>query len=448
MWVLEQIRESVDENHFTLPVEYSLRLAEAMFGERTAQAKRPKHTLCPNIITPSTIPKFFIPPKITPQQEPSKAPDWSKPFPVVKGTVNGIMVEDAAPAREPFKTHVIQVENVDELPRAFSDEGSTNADPRSQAALSLPHLAKAQTCYGFCTLLESPHTRRKESLFHSDPAACGLTLLPPRSPSAGSSPKPPHCAAFSLNKLASRLPTHRAMALHRQVVSLDSDTTSSTESSPFNSPLLARPPPRSYLLKALGHERLVSRAGRKSLLSRNNSLSTDEGSSTDSSPNVVRRSSDEPEEPLTPANVFGLAPPPVFPTDGVLCRERVMREHLVPVGREGNLRLAAEYCPQNHRFRVRLISAEGLYAVSTDPKSINCSISVCLLPGKMQKQRSTVIKRSRNPIFNEDFFFDGICEEHLGNWFLRFKVVNKMSTMKRDYILGDCEILLPSILSG
>ncbi|KAJ3593850.1 hypothetical protein NHX12_006184 [Muraenolepis orangiensis] len=446
MWVLEQIKESVDQNHLTLPVEYSLRLAEIMFGEKMAQEKRQKHTLCPNVITPSTIPKFCIPPKITPQQEPNKTPDWSKHVPAVKGTENSLVVESEAPAREVFNTHIIQVENVDELPcgssGAFSDEESTNADPRSQAALSLPHLAKAQTCYGFCTLLESPHTRRKESLFHSD----GLQLLSPRSRSPSTySSKPPHSASFSLNKLASRLPS-RVMALHRQGT-LDSDTTSSTESSPFNSPLLARPLPRSSLLKALGQERMLSRAGRKLLISRNDSLSTDEGSSTDSSPNVVRRASDGLEESLVLAKVFGLAPPPSFPTDVILCRERVMKENLVPIGRDGTLRLSAEYCPQNQRLRVRLISAEGLYAISVDPKSINCSVSVCLLPGKMQKQRSTVIKRSRNPIFNEDFFFDGICEEHVGKWCLRFKVVNKMSTMKRDYILGDCEILLSSILT-
>ncbi|KAG7264758.1 hypothetical protein CRUP_015199 [Coryphaenoides rupestris] len=296
----------------------------------------------------------------------------------------------------------------------FSDDGSTDADPHSQAALSLPHLAKAQTCYGFCTLLESAHTRRKESLFHSDTAMCGLPLLSPRSRSPSTySYKPPHCASFSLNKLSSRLPSPRAMALHRQST-LDSDTTSSTESSPFNSPLLARPLPRSSLLNSLGHERLLSQAGRKSLLSRNNSLSTDEGSSTDSSPNIGQRASDGLEEPLA---LYGLAPPPIFPTDVFLCRERVMKENLVPVGRDGTL--SAEYCPQNQRLRVRLISAEGLYATSVNPKSINCNVSMCLLPGKMQKQRSTVINRSRNPIFNEDFFFDGISEENVGKWSLR-----------------------------
>nr|XP_023416500.1 C2 calcium-dependent domain-containing protein 4A-like [Cavia porcellus] len=43
-------------------------------------------------------------------------------------------------------------------------------DPRSQAALSLPHVPRARTAYGFCALLESPHTRRTESLFLGDPA--------------------------------------------------------------------------------------------------------------------------------------------------------------------------------------------------------------------------------------------------------------------------------------
>ncbi|KAM4602447.1 C2 calcium-dependent domain-containing protein 4C-like [Polymixia lowei] len=430
MWVLDQIGVSVDQNHFVFPVEHCFRLGDIMFWEKASQENRKKLSLCPNIITPNTIPAFCIPPKITPQQE-LKTLDWSKHLPA---------------AREPSGPHIIQVEHVDELPYGcgFSEEESTNADPRSQAALSLPHLAKAQTCYGFCTLLESPHTRRKESLFHNDPSTCGLSLVAPQSRTPSTYSRPPHGTSFSLNKLTSRLSSPRLMALHREGT-VDSDTTSSTESSPFNSPLLARPPPKASLLKALGQERLLSRAVRKAILSRNNSLSTDEGSSTDNSPNVVRRSSDGLVEPLP--STFRLAPPAVFPTDLVLYRERVMKESLVHVGRDGTLRLAAEYCPDNQRLRVRLISAEGLYAVSLDPKSINCNVSICLLPGKIQKQRSTVIKRSRNPIFNEDFFFDGICEEDIGNKSLRFKVVNKMSTMKRDYILGDCEILLNSILT-
>uniref|UniRef100_A0AAZ3QQA2 C2 domain-containing protein n=1 Tax=Oncorhynchus tshawytscha TaxID=74940 RepID=A0AAZ3QQA2_ONCTS len=437
MWVAEQIRVSVAKNNLLLQIaEYSLRISDIMLGERTSREKgRKTISLCPNIITPNTIPEFCIPPKISPQQE-LKMVDWSKTSPVGKVSFSpekGSSPEREVAVREPFiNTHptFIQVESVDETPydQGFSDEESTNADPQSQAALSLPHLAKAQTCYGFCTLLESPHTRRKES----------LTSSLPHSPSS----------SFSLTKLTSgRLSPggSRLVALQRQST-LDSDTTSSAESSPFSSPLLARPPPKSSLLKALSHDRLLSRTMRKAVLSRNNSLSTDEGSSTDNSPNIIRRASDAGlVKPLPGA--FTLAPPAIFPRDLVLHRERVMKESLAPVGREGALRLSAEYCLDNQRLRVRLVSAEGLYTIAVDPKSINCSISICLLPGKIQKQRSAVIKRSRNPIFNEDFFFYGISQKDICCRSLRFKVVNKMSSMKRDYILGDCEILLESLLS-
>uniref|UniRef100_H3CSJ0 C2 calcium dependent domain containing 4A n=1 Tax=Tetraodon nigroviridis TaxID=99883 RepID=H3CSJ0_TETNG len=362
MWMMEKIRVSVERSNLPLPS-----------AERSDKIKR--LSLCPNVITPDNIPEFCIPPTIPSLHE---------------------------------------VESVDESPcDGCSDEETTNADPQSQAALSLPHLAKAQTCYGFCTLLESPHTRRKESLFHSDPGSSPLLL-----------------------------PRAYTLSWHGP---LDSDTTSSTESSPFSSPLLTRCPPKSSLFKALSHELLLSRNARKAMVSRNNSLSTDEGSSTDNSPNIMRRASEALVEGLPSS--YRLAPPTIFPMDMTLHREKVLKERMVPIGKDGSLRLSAEYCSENQRLRVRLISVEGLYPHSVDPKVINCSVSLSLVPGKLQKQRSTVIRKSRNPIFNEDFFFDAVSEEDVGQRALRFKVVNKMSTLKRDYHLGECDLPLSSVVT-
>ncbi|KAI1904473.1 hypothetical protein AGOR_G00006000 [Albula goreensis] len=298
-------------------------------------------------------------------------------------------------AGEVVSTHIIQVESVEDMSfeNGYSDEESTNADPQSQAALSLPHLAKTQTCYGFCTLLESPHTRRKESIFHSTPGSCSAPLLIPRSRSNTCSRSPasssPCSPSFSLHTLSSRL-SARGLALSRQ-----------------------GNPGQSSLFKVLSHDKLLSRGARKLTISRNNSLSTDEGSSTDSSPNVLRRASEGLLEP-PPCN-FHLAPPAIFPTDLMLYRDHILRESRVPLGEDGTLRLSAEYSPENQRLRVRLISVEGLYATTVDPKTINCSVSVAMTPGKTQKQRSTVIRKSRNPIFNEDFFFDGVTEDDLSS---------------------------------
>uniref|UniRef100_UPI0037E79D0F C2 calcium-dependent domain-containing protein 4A n=1 Tax=Semicossyphus pulcher TaxID=241346 RepID=UPI0037E79D0F len=447
MWVVEKIRVSVERSNMPIPsAELSFKISDIMFGEKNDKAKR--ISLCPNVITPDNIPEFCIPPTIPSMQE-VKNTEQSRAARVIKlSPCERVSPEIEVTHHEAINPHIIQVESVDESPYdGCSDEETTNADPQSQAALSLPHLAKAQTCYGFCTLLESPHTRRKESLFHSDPGSSPLLLPRSRSsvctkvsPSISPSASP---SSFSLNTLTSRL-SPRGYTLNWQAT-LDSDTTSSTESSPFSSPLLTRCPAKSSLFKALSHELLLSRNMRKAMVSRNNSLSTDEGSSTDNSPNVMRRASEGLVEGLPSS--YSLAPPTIFPMDLTLHRERVMKERMVPIGKDGSLRLSAEYCLENQRLRVRLISAEGLYPLSVDPKIINCSVSLSLVPGKIQKQRSTVIRKSRNPIFNEDFFFDAISEEDLSQRSLRFKVVNKMSTLKRDYLLGDCDLPLSSIVT-
>ncbi|TNN41213.1 C2 calcium-dependent domain-containing protein 4C [Liparis tanakae] len=444
MWVVEKIRVTVERSNLLVPsAELNFKIGDIMFGEKGDKPKRT--SLCPNVITPHNIPEFCIPPTFPSLQE-SKNTDQSRAARLVKSSP----CERASPEievshYEAMNPHIIQVESVDESPYdGCSDEETTNADPQSQAALSLPHMARAQTCYGFCTLLESPHTRRKESLFHSDPGSS--PLLMPRSRSSVCSKVSPSTSpsSFSLNSLTSRL-SPRGYTLNWQAT-LDSDTTSSTESSPFSSPLLTRCPAKSSLFKALSHELLLSRSMRKAMVSRNNSLSTDEGSSTDNSPNVMRRASDGSAEGLPSS--YSLAPPNIFPTDMTLHRERVLKERMAPIGKDGSLRLSAEYCPDNQRLRVRLISAEGLYPLSVDPKIINCSVSLSLVPGKVQKQRSTVIRKSRHPIFNEDFFFDSISEEDISQRSLRFKVVNKMSTLKRDYLLGDCDLPLSSIVTS
>lgn len=64
--------------------------------------------------------------------------------------------------------------------RALEDR----SDLSTRAALSLEHVEKISTPYGFRTLAESPHVRRRESLFHGDHRrAAGHH--PPTSPCVG-----------------------------------------------------------------------------------------------------------------------------------------------------------------------------------------------------------------------------------------------------------------------
>ncbi|KAI3375056.1 hypothetical protein L3Q82_021570 [Scortum barcoo] len=319
--------------------------------------------------------------------------------------------------------HIIQIESADEPGAGFVDkvhvEVNTNADPQSQTAMSLPYVPKAQTSYGFSTLVESPHTRRKESLFHSDPnspltspnsqrRSQGGTLLAPADPNP-----------------------------YRYFSGGESDTCSSAESSPFNSPLLSR---SASLLRSITQETQAKVSRAKRSLARHSSLSTDDCSSADNSPNMQRRRMRCPPSPAfrgcKSSGLRGTA------------SDLLQREHTVNLHKGGTLKLSTHYDPEAARLRVRVLTAEALYDRQTDLKSINCCVALYLNPGKQQKQRSTIIKNSRNPVFNEDFFFDALTQAQVKSLAMKIKVVNKGTSLRRDVLLGEREVLLSELLAG
>uniref|UniRef100_A0A674IXP0 C2 domain-containing protein n=1 Tax=Terrapene triunguis TaxID=2587831 RepID=A0A674IXP0_9SAUR len=310
----------------------------------------PEGPLYSNVLTPDKIPDFFIPPKLT-----------TVP-PEAEGSKNLLKAASR---------HIIQIESADEW--ASEEDFSTNADPQAQTAMSLPYVPKAQTSYGFATLMESPHTRRKESLFHSEHGSL--------------------CQSQATSPSSQR----KAVDSQAKVIKL------------------------------------------KHSVARNSSLSTDD-SSADTSPSSQRRM----RCATPPAGAAGGAPPQsLLPLDSP---DRLHKEHTIRLSKGGSMRLTAEYDAANARLRVRVIAAEQLFDKLCDARAINCCVSLCLNPGKVQKQRSTIIKNSRNPVFNEDFFFDCLGAGNVKKMALKVKVVNKGSSLKRDTLLGERELPLTSLL--
>ncbi|KYO42600.1 C2 calcium-dependent domain-containing protein 4C [Alligator mississippiensis] len=424
MWLFERIRGSVENG--------AARAGEA--GDK--QAKGPLYS---NVLTPDKIPDFFIPPKLAtvpPEAEGAEAK--------AKAGLSTSASEQNLSARKPQRSprlpakaasesknllkaasrHIIQIESADEW--ADEEDFSTNADPQAQTAMSLPYVPKAQTSYGFATLMESPHTRRKESLFHSEHGS--LCQAQTTSPSAQ------RRAGGKVNGDGAHLtPSDTGASLmnpYRYFSGGESDTCSSAESSPFGSPLLSR---SVSLLKLFGQESQAKVIKLKHSVARNSSLSTDD-SSADTSPSSQRRlrCATPPTQPPAP-------PEPPGP-------ERQQREHTLSLSKGGSLRLTAEYDAARARLRVRVIAAEELYDKLWDARSINCCVGLHLNPGKLQKQRSTIIKNSRNPVFNEDFFFDGLGISAARKMSLKVKVVNRGGSLKRDTLLGERELPLTSLL--
>ncbi|XP_043935868.1 C2 calcium-dependent domain-containing protein 4D [Protopterus annectens] len=390
---------------------------------------------CPNVLTPDRIPEFFIPPKFSTfpnsiSEKGSSSDRCLLPGKSYHRTVNHKTLVRSA------NQHIIQIENVDQ-DSTCNPEGES--EHRLHNTYSVSHLSSPRD---FTFLPESPHTRRRESLFHAKCPSIQTSEIDGKeslSDVISIESQSPQSLRLSSPDLRSAWLTADTYSLGH----MDSDTTSSAESSPFSSPLLTRSLAGTLVCQAYSRQRLFCRTLHIRAISRTSSLSTDEASSTDNSPSVPRRDKDA--TLVSPSRTL-LAPPPVFPLDFICCHERLTKENTVTLNKGGKLRISAEYLMENCRLRIRIISAENLYQSSFDSKNISCCIRIHIQPGKVQKQRSTVIKNSRNPIFNEDFFFEGISEEDLTTKTVKIKVINKGSSMRRDFALGDTELKLCSIL--
>uniref|UniRef100_A0A8C8VHR4 C2 calcium dependent domain containing 4D n=1 Tax=Pelusios castaneus TaxID=367368 RepID=A0A8C8VHR4_9SAUR len=363
---------------------------------------------CPNVLTPDRIPKFFIPPQLSTVH--SRAPgrrSGAQHSPQGTRSPEVCRAQIGAGIR-----HIFQTEHLNQDPVARRRGEITWQLP---TACSSSHLASP----GSLPLLpESPHTRRRESLFH--------TASPPHWISLDLSPE--SNTRFLFPELWCQRPLSQPDAF-------DSDMASSAGSSPFGSPLLVRLPD----LQAHNSQTLCSCTLVVQAAGRACSLSTEEASSTDDSPSFSRR------EPSWGAGAR-LAPPLFFPLDFTGRPAQVTQENTVALSPCGRLRLTSDYVPASWRLRVQLISAEGIYPRSCDPRHLGCCVSVQLRPGKAQKQRSAVVKRSRSPIFNEDFFFEGLAPHELPGCCLRFKVLSKGCGMRRDALLGKAKVPLPDLL--
>ncbi|XP_007952770.1 C2 calcium-dependent domain-containing protein 4C [Orycteropus afer afer] len=380
MWFLERLRGSGENG--------------TARGE--ASDKASKGPLYSNVLTPDKIPDFFIPPKLPAGPAETEAPaelgasaseqNLAAAAPRRAPRSPRLPAKLAAESRSLLKAatrHVIQIESAEDAP---AEEAAAAAEPPARGAMSLPSVPKAQTSYGFTTLAESPHTRRKESLFHSEHGALAQVTSP------GSVRRRAAAKANGGNGSA-REAGGALRSPGRYFSGGESDTGSSAESSPFGSPLLSR---SVSLIKGFAQDSQAKVSQLKHSVGRHGSLSADD-STPDTSPGA-------------------------------------------------RVRLLAEYEAAQARLRVRLLAAEGLYDRLCDARSINCCVGLCLVPGKLQKQRSTIIKNSRHPVFNEDFFFDGLGPASVRKLALRVKVVNKGSGLKRGTLLGEKELPLTTLL--
>ncbi|XP_043936095.1 uncharacterized protein LOC122808991 [Protopterus annectens] len=112
------------------------------------------------VVTPDRIPQFIIPSLAVPNQQNNRK---SQRVPVSLCSRRSSL--DPATMAAVYSGCLEEDVYNDFPPTA---ELSDLSDPVTRAAMSLPHLIKVTTPYGFLTLGESPSIKRKESLFFDD----------------------------------------------------------------------------------------------------------------------------------------------------------------------------------------------------------------------------------------------------------------------------------------
>ncbi|XP_043103202.1 C2 calcium-dependent domain-containing protein 4C [Puntigrus tetrazona] len=327
-----------------------------------------------NVLTPDKIPDFFLPPKLTKRCLVADAEKISKCLNEEKEALGFAKTSLSTPGT----TQPLR----------------TSLNKPTAALSKLKPIPYSLKCYE-SGLFESPNTRRKESLFHS-----ALT-------------------SYTLERMTIKTPKLSCRAVLK-TASTESDTPSA-DSSPYSTP----PPIRreDFAVPEEQHAR----------------VSRDEKKKVHSTPNKKFASKDR-AKVIRASRCSKLAPPIQFPLDMLHCQERFHQEHVLPLPQRGRVRVSAfrsSVARCSTTVRIRVISVEGLRDPA-DLRPLTCSLTLSLAPGKLQRQHSAIIRNCRNPVFNEDFFFQEPEEQRggLGELALRLKVLDKASGLGRGVVLG------------
>ena len=298
----------------------------------------------------------------------------------------------------------------------------TNVDPQSIRAMRLPHF-KTKTSFGFDTLAERPHTRRKESLFFDDIPLSRLNKQSSKSLQNCVPLPPPLHSIESGVKQRRDVPSMVAPlgVLTSHQCTLDTSLGCSNS-------------PESRHRACCTHYT----ARRRSSYS-NDGTHTDEDDDEDNtsppSPIITQRRNSGSSILLNKSNLSRL-----------MCKLRREEQHQrscsldCPRAPLGEIKLSTQFIPESRQLVLILLKADNL---DMDVTQTSFVVKVYLSPGKIQKQCTSLIKNTLQ--INERFFFKNLDFQQLRRMSLHIKVSCKDGALsKRD--IGQTQVIFSNIM--
>ena len=305
--------------------------------------------------------------------------------------------------------------------------------------MSLPHL-KTMTNFGFETLRESPNTRRKESLFHDIRAEAPHRVNQSRKcRSCDGSPLP-----YPDDVTVERRPSYKRRNVPSVVAPLGVLLPiSSNESNQSVSPFSRTPSPRDSTSPHSAEKvrfRFSPKKEKRRTISptspqHQNKFSMAGARRQSCGPRLLVEDADEPRKLITNNNKHN-----------VLCKSLSMNYEFIDQneedgsyipGREyGKVDLLLEYTSDSKLLMVTLIQFKSLQNKRHDIH-ISPFATICLMPGKIQRQTSPVATNS-----SETFIFRDICEDQIESLKVRLRLYNKVQGLRRKDFLGEAMMYL------
>ncbi|KAL3891382.1 hypothetical protein ACJMK2_003644 [Sinanodonta woodiana] len=429
------------------------------------------HSRIVKVATPHNIPDFVIPGVDDDGSIISKK--WKichVSSPVVTSTDSPAEMEicmysrGGMPVSSVLATSQYKLDDISSYTDDWDEQGRfTNDDPLSIAAMSLHHL-RTQTSYGFTTLSESPKTLRKESLFHSYEDSV-QKRFGKRKQHKSSSKSNDDTGGYSFTTQRDQLESSviPKSSNQRAIEMTDAYMVFAKDSTTVSNDLLQFPiksnPFRRHRVynrqrSSLGEQVYVADSAMEKNFEENSSLTH---RSVPASHNHHWQSSGELHAPPIQGQMFNSHSAPNVSTsvskpNPLENQDKIMSSSCFSIREtpqvdntyapHGELKFSFQYLAASKQLKVCLIRAENLGNENITDFSMNSFATLYLMPAKLQKQSGIVVKCTKNPNFNQTFYFQQLTLEELHNMVLRIKLFNKCHNLKLAEFIGEVSIPL------
>lgn len=119
-------------------------------------------------------------------------------------------------------------------------------------------------------------------------------------------------------------------------------------------------------------------------------------------------------------------------------------KNILPIGKLGQIVFKLRYKSDKNALIVSVVKCRDLPAKDSNTGSSDPYVKLQLLPDKQHKVKTRVLRKTRNPVYDEDFTFYGITQNQLQGMTLHF-VVLSFDRYSRDDIIGEVFYCLASV---